>query len=46
MVDFTYFSQYENFGWFGMIMLFLYNVLYILSGIVELGLIIFKKKSF
>jgi hypothetical protein len=45
IVDISNAAIYKNSGWVGMIVLFLYNILYILSSICELGIILFTKSS-
>lgn len=38
-------ETYKNSGWLGMIVLFLYNIFYILSNLVEFGILLFTKSS-
>lgn len=45
IVDMALAAAYKNSGWVGMITLFMYNILYVLSNFVELGIILFTKDS-
>jgi hypothetical protein len=45
IVDITNATIYKNSGWIGMIVLFMYNILYILSNLVEFGILLFRKSS-
>ncbi len=45
VLDMSLASTYKNSGWLGMITLFIYNLLYVLSNIVQLGILLFTKSS-